>query len=227
MRNNNKVRIYPVIEMSPWQIDGGEDIEIREGQDFSEFAIEIFKKNGIENIEQLDPYGYCSIKVSDISDNDLKIFIDKEVSDAEIPENGIEAVGPFSGGLVIVVNDQVVHHQCCGDISDYKNWKTFLEESPEDWSQIWIGHPWLYGRVRKNNVELSDYIEHTGRLEKDLPVHLHVDKAEFELQFNLAIEELLAFKKRIYMVLKSEMKGVAKEVSELLIEGDGDPNNPV
>lgn len=112
--NKNKIQIYTVIEMSPWRVDGGGHLDIKPGQDYSQFAIEIFKKHGINGIEELDPYAYSSIKISDIDDSDLKILLEKELNDAEIPENGIEIVGPFSGGLVIISeNGTVINHQCC------------------------------------------------------------------------------------------------------------------
>ncbi len=207
--------------MSPWRVNGGDSLDLKPGQDYSDFAIEVFKKNGINNINKLDPYGYSSIKIADIDDSDLAILVEKELNDAEIPENGTEIVDAFCGGLVVISEDlTVINHQCCGSISDYKNWMIFLKNPPESWKQIWIGHPWIYGRVRDNTLELSDYIEHTGRLEVELPVKIQIDLNEFILSFNKAIKELNNFKKRILDILRIEMPAIAEEVTELLIENE-------
>ncbi len=207
--------------MSPWRVDGGDNLDLKPGQAYADFAIEIFKKHGIKNIEKLDPHGYSSVKISDIDDSDLKVLVEKELDDAEIPENGTEIVGSFSGGLVLISeNGTVINHQCCGSISDYKNWKEFLKKSPENWEQIWIGHPWIYGRINDDALELSDYIEHTGTLEVELPVKVQVDLDEFIKALDKAIEELMDLKKRILEILKIEMIDISEELTELLIENE-------
>lgn len=205
--------------MSPWRVNGEGDLDLREGQEYSEFVIEVFKKHGINNIDNLDPYAYSSIKISDIDNSDLKILIEKELSDAEITVNGTEIVGPFSGGLVMISSEgMVINHQCCGSISDFKNWKAVVEKSSEIWEQIWIGHPWIYMRTRNGILEFSDYIEHTGSLEVDLPVKIQVNLDEFTLALNQAIEEIMYFKKRIHEILNIELKDISTELTEILIE---------
>jgi hypothetical protein len=220
--SNNKLKIYPVIEMSPWRVDGGDDLNLREGQDYSDFALEVFRNHGITNISRLDEHAYSSIKISDINDSDLKILIEKELDDADIPENGTEIVGAFSGGLVVIIDDiHVIHHQCCGSISDYINWAEFLEKLPSEWSEIWIGHPWVYGRIRNGRIELSDYIEHTDSLdEENLVIKTDVDLNAFSEEYANAIFELRMFKERILTILTTEMSEIAIEVTELLIENE-------
>ena len=51
---NIKIQIYPVIEMSPWRVDGGENLDLKPGQEYSDFAIEIFEKHNINNITRLN-----------------------------------------------------------------------------------------------------------------------------------------------------------------------------
>ncbi len=209
--------------MSPWRVDGNSDIDLKPRQEYTDFVIEIFKKHGIKNVEELDPYGYSSINISNIDDADLKILVEKELEDAEISENETELVGAFSGGLVIIFETgHVINHQCCGSISDFRNWKAFLDKSPKNWETIWIGHPWIYGRINGGLLELSDYIEHTGKLEVELPVKVQVDVNEFINVFELAVLELMTFKKRILKILKIEMSDIAEEVTELLIENEHD-----
>lgn len=221
--NKNTLQIYPVLEMSPWRVDGGEDLNLKEGQTYTEFAIEVFKKHGINNIERLDEYGYSSIKMSDINDADLKILVEKELQDAEIPINGTEIVGAFCGGIVIINDKEVIHHQCCGDIADYKNWLTFLEESPSEWTEIWIGHPWIYGRISNNIIELSDYIEHTGALKpENLRIKTKIDVSTFKTALAAAVVQIAEIKARILAILLVEMPEIAVELADLLIENEYD-----
>jgi hypothetical protein len=219
--NENTLQIYPVLEMSPWRVDGGEDLNLKEGQDYTEFAIEVFKKHGINNIERLDEYGYSSIKMSDINDADLKILVEKELQDAEMVENGIEGISRFCGGIVIINDKEVIHHQCCGGISDYKNWVEFLEESPSEWTEIWIGHPWIYGRISNNIIELSDYIEHTGALKpENLRIKTKIDVSTFKTALDIAVLRIAEIKARILAILLVEMPEIAVEVANLLIENE-------
>lgn len=219
--NANTVQIYPVLEMSPWRVDGGEDLNLKEGQSYTEFAIEVFKKHGINNIERLDEHGYSSIKMSDINDADLKILVEKELQDAEIPINGTEIVGAFCGGIVIINDTEVIHHQCCGGISDYKNWVEFLEDAPTEWAQIWIGHPWIYGRISNNIIELSDYIEHTGALNPDnLRIKTRIEVSIFKQTLAAAVAQIAEIKARILSILLVEMPEIAVEVADLLIENE-------
>jgi hypothetical protein len=219
--NENTLQIYPVLEMSPWRVDGGEDLNLKEGQDYTEFAIEVFKKHGINNIERLDEYGYSSIKMSDINDADLKILVEKELQDAEMVENGIEGISRFCGGIVIINDKEVIHHQCCGGISDYKNWVEFLEESPSEWTEIWIGHPWIYGRISNNIIELSDYIEHTGALKpENLRIKTKIDVSTFKTALDIAVLQIAEIKARILAILLVEMPEIAVEVANLLIENE-------
>jgi hypothetical protein len=214
-----KTQIYPVIEMSHWRVDGSDNLDLKPDQDYSDFAIEIFKKNGIEHIEELDSHAYSSIKISDINDDDLKILIEKELEDAEISANGTEIVGPFEGGMVIISeNGAVINHKCCGSIADYQNWIEILEEKPKSWKQIWIGHPWIYARINDNVLQLSNYTEHTGALETELSVLMEIDLEEFSQAFERAVNELKDFKQRVRAILTIEMSDLAEELSEILIE---------
>lgn len=95
-----------------------------------------------------------------------------------------------------------------------------MTKSPEKWEQIWIGHPWIYGRVSNNRLELSDYIEHTGPLEVEIPVKIQVNLNEFIQALEKAIAELMKFKKRIFDTLKMEMPEISEEVTELLVENE-------
>jgi hypothetical protein len=222
MNTENKIHIYPVIEISPWQVDSNDSLSIKEGQGYTDFALEVFRNNGIKNITRLDAFAYSSIIISDIDDADLKVIIEKELDDAEISEIGTETVGPFCGGLVLNLGHQnIIHHQCCGSISDYKNWNSFIDESPSNWTEIWIGHPWIYARVKDDRIEFSDYTELTGPLdESTVKVKTSVDINEFRNQLKSANVELMKFKTHILKVLTAEMKGVAAEVTEILVENE-------
>ena len=205
--------------MSPWRVD--ESADLKDNEDYEKFALNIFNNAGIKSINRLDKYAYSSIILSDINNEDLSILIQKELADSEISENGLEIVGDFEGGLVIKFkNGNVINHSCCGSVSDYKNWLELVESKPEEWTEIWIGHPWVYGKVKENKVLITDYLDETNALPKENDFKFEVDFSEFKEKLLIAIADFQDLKERIRTILLKEKHKYANELPELLIENE-------
>lgn len=210
--------------MSPWRVD--ENADLKDNENYEQFALNIFNRAGITSVNRLDKHAYSSIILSDINNEDLSILIQKELADAEIPENGLENVGDFEGGLVFKFeNGEIINHSCCGSISDYKNWLELIEKKPKEWMEIWIGHPWVYAKVINDKIFITDYLDETNSLPKTNDFKFEVDFYEFENKLLSAIVELKNFKKRIRIVLTNENQKFANELSELLIENEQENTN--
>jgi len=216
---NKILDIYPVIEMSPWRVD--ENADLKDNEVYEKFALNIFSNAGIKSIKRLDKHAYSSIILSDINNEDLSILIQKELNDADIPENGLEIVDDFEGGLVIKFeNGEVINHSCCGSVSDYKNWLELVENKPKEWTEIWIGHPWVYAKVEENKILITDYLDETKASPKENDFKFEVDFIEFKEKLSTAINNLKDLKKRIRTILLNQENEFANELSELLIENE-------
>lgn len=227
MQKNYK--IYPVVEMSPSRTELGgpimaaayENNLLVTATDRQELALEIFRKEGMKKLLTLDEYAYDGIKIADLDDHDLSVLVKMEVYDADMHLHGNENVSAFEGGLVIaMVDGQVITHQCCGAISDYQNWTKFLTTQPTNWEEVWIGHPWIYGRVRDGMIHLSEYLDETQAPPKD---DASAIKFQFELAtFKIKMEAVVAFmqqlKSRIKAILIAEGSIYYNEIPEQLID---------
>jgi hypothetical protein len=216
---NKITEIYPVIEMSPWRVN--ENANLKTGEDYEKFALGVFNDAGIKNINRLDKYAYSSIIVSDINDEDLSVLIKKGLQDAEISKYQLENVCDFEGGLVIrFENGEVINHSCCGSLSNYKNWLELIKDKPKYWKEIWIGHPWIYGKVRENKILLSNLLDETNPKPKENDAKFEIDFLDFKNKLLDAINDLALLKKRIRTILLNERNQFANELPELLIENE-------
>jgi len=219
-------RIYGVIEISPWRFKNGAEImdrktseQLQDPEVYEELVMEVYKKHGIRNIRGLNKYSDRSIKISEIDDNDLRVLVEVELSDFEISELGILEGDSFEGGLFLEFNDQAITHSCCGAISDYKNWESLIEEKPYNWEEVWIGHPWVYGRVRKNILQLTDYLDETdSKPEEDFSVKYEFNLVKFTKKLNSSIEELKMLKNRIRRMMSNEGNKFSEDIASFLVD---------
>lgn len=221
-------KIYGVIEISPWRFPKGPEImdklsteELSDDELFETAVLEVYQTHGINNIERLNSYHQRSTKISKITPSDLSGFVEAELFDAEISNNGTDLVDAFEGGLFIEFDGNAITHSCCGKISNYKNWEKFLTTKPTDWSEVWIGHPWVYGKINNGRLSLSDYFDETMQIPKDDSfIKYEFDLADFESKFNNAVLEIHDFKDSIKKYLESIKSPYAEIISNLLLENE-------
>lgn len=200
--------------MSPWRVQPSANYNGQE--DFERFALQVYKNAGMKSINKIDRTPLYSIKVSDISDHDLSIIVEKELEDAEIEKNGLAMVGPFSGGIVFLCEngDKIYHHS--GYISDYKDWLRLLNNKSKKWEEIWVGYPAFYARIQKNEVQISEVIPNA--IPKDEDIIAEYNLLEFKTKLDKVVEELREFKERIRAILLQSDHKYSNEIPELLIE---------
>ena len=223
-----KYTIYPVVEMSPWRAEGGQEImdkltipEMRDSSKYEKATLKVFKINGMQNVQSLDKYAASAIKIGELEDHDLGVLVKMELYDGEIEKEGIDNLSAFEGGLVLEMSDQkAITNQCCGRISDYQNWLKFIDKAPKDWEEIWIGHPWVYGRIRAGIIQLSAYLDETKPPPKDeeSAVKFQFELADFKAKLEKIVSEIQQIKIRIKNILEVENNRYAEEIPEILIE---------
>lgn len=214
------VDLYSVIELSPWRVQ--HNIEHNEQEDTKKFILKVYRDAGIKSIDKIDHTPCYSINISDINDADLAIIIEKELEDAEIKENGLENVGPFSGGIVFLCEngEKIYHHS--GYISDFKDWLVIVNRKPTNWEEVWYGYPMYYAKVEKDIVQIAEVIP--NERPKDEDVIAEYNYLEFKTKLNEHIKNIMAFKDRIKTILRNANSKYADEIPELLI--DLNYNNP-
>ena len=212
--------IYFVMEFDPWKFE--KDLGVLEGEDFNEQALEVLYRNGIKNIKELDDYAYLSINISAIEEVDLEKFI--QVLWKDKWKSTTEKVSTLFGGMVIENlkdKQQTIHHQCCGEILDYQYYLSVLEDKNPDWKQIWIGHPWIFGKVKDDRLYLTSLLqcnkEEVDQLE-ELTIY-EFDLRLFQQKMNKALEKLKAFEKKIATILKKKQLVFSKEIADILVNG--------
>lgn len=220
-------KIYPVIEISPWNFEKGSEILDAYGDKifkdkvlFERLRIEIFELHGIKNVKQIDKYAYNSIKVSDLNDNDLKALLKTELADYNL-ETELEEIASFEGGLVIEIEGQkAITHSCCGGIHNHIEWVEVLNEKPTIWTEVWIGHPWVYIKVDKDILQISDYKDETMKPPEavDSAVKYEFHFNDFKMKIDKAVQELQLLKQRISRVLKADNYPFSNQIATVLIE---------
>jgi len=171
---NKLYKIEPVLELNPWIHES--DLEIINGENYNQFKSRLLKKHTISHNGFLSN----SLKISDLRDNDLKGVIKIELIDYLEDGLDVSEIFSFDGGLVLQIDKKTFfsHSVSSGKISHYKNWLKFLKSNPKNWEEIWIGRPWIYGRIRNGIIQLTDYRDETIPKPND-------DDSEILYQFEL------------------------------------------
>lgn len=71
-----------------------------------------------------------------------------------------DQISRLSGGIAMLLDDHfMIVPECCGDIGMINDWEMIPENASPNWTQLWIGHPWIYYRRNNNIIEFSNYTE--------------------------------------------------------------------
>ncbi len=225
-RLKSNYTIYPVVELNALHLNDKYKFKQKFSLNFTEaertkFNNKIFKKAGFKKTLQMDAYAYYSIPISELSDDkDLLTFILHSLPKRKKKKNfDLEKIPALIGGIVIEFDDNTaIAPQCCGEIYNYQHWKEVLDKQPQEWTEIWIGHPWIYARVQNNTLELSEIMEATLSPQQDRAIKYTFDLNTFIQKLNLCIQEIKAFKKRIYKTLKKHQYPYPRKIANLLID---------
>lgn len=212
---NNLIKIFPALELNPWRPDMGVEIS---NENYNQFKNRILKKHGLSK----NPFLENSLMISDLDGDDLKGVIKIELFD--YIEDGLNSndIYSFDGGFVMQIdkNKLFSHSVGTGKLSHYKNWFRFLKSNPTNWEEIWIGRPWIYGRIKEGKIQLTNYHDETIPLPKndDSEILYQFDLDKFNHEINKAKLIINGFRRRIEESLKKENNKDWYEISESLIE---------
>ena len=103
--------------------------------------------------------GSWLVDIETINDNELEEILRNELNKIGL-EDFKDRVSIICGGIVVEEGDDLlIEPTCCGDIGNIVEWEGIFESESNDWTQLWIGHPWLFYRKENGYVEFSDYTD--------------------------------------------------------------------
>ncbi len=224
MKHIDKFQIYPVIELNvsdfsdkkyPYPKESSKELPY----EWNAYWLKGLNDGGIKHIESIEP-GSRLVRISKVSTSNLEKIINTNLKDN--PEYDPEDIHPLEGGIVIATeNKPIITPQCCSGIRDYKEWLDLLKSEEEGWVEVWVGHPWIFGRKKDQNIELTDFLEKNAEqlIQKD--VKYSFDIALFQKKLERAVREIHSFKNQIDTILTKKCIKNHHLITEAFIYGVG------
>jgi hypothetical protein len=168
--NQPIMQVIYSIEISPFGYTNQEyqlpDKSSRENPEaWTEYWYKCIVDSGIENLKPIKT-GSFLVDIDSINDKNLSIIVKKEIEELfknlnEEELNNIEEyISCFAGGIAIIEdNNLLIEPNCCSDLRGLSGWKNIFSNEEENWSQLWIGHPWIFYKKTTEFVAFSDYTE--------------------------------------------------------------------
>ncbi|MCF2221393.1 hypothetical protein H9Q08_19070 [Chryseobacterium sp. PS-8] len=199
------IKLFNVIEINPFKYSQ-EDYEIpelsyssssEERNDRWQKAISTLDLN-LKLIEE-DSY---FVDIETIDDENLKIILKIVFDDRDIDIEEENYLMLFDGGILLKKdNELLLEPQCCADLEDIKNWEYIFENSSSDWSQLWIGHPWIFYKKENGKIQFSDYTEDLLNEWENRQSVFEVDELDLQIEINKIKERQIHFNDRVIKLL--------------------------
>lgn len=157
-----------------------------------------------KNLDNLEPIrkGSYLVDINSISNLELKEILKCNLKDFD-PDDFEEQVSRIYGGVVIKIeNEFVIEPTCCGDIGNLYEWEKIFGQLNQNWTELWIGHPWIYYRIENGEVEFSDYYEANFADIKDMKSLLKLPFDDLRKKLAVIKKEQDTFGKRIQNALE-------------------------
>ncbi|WP_447636008.1 hypothetical protein [Flavobacterium microcysteis] len=160
--------------------------------------------------------GSFLVDVASIHETALEIILQQQLEDVEW-DFFEEQIGKLSGGIVVKENDNFrIEPMCCGDIGTTKDWEQIFETATDSWTQLWIGHPWVFYKRNNGIIEFSDYTESTPEDLKDIKSLFSVSETDLKNQLSNIRKQQDEFELSIRKVLNKIDIPHAERVSKLM-----------
>lgn len=199
------IQLFNVIEINPFKYSQ-EDYEIPELSDSSssEERDDRWRKaiSTLDlNLKLIEEDSYF-VDIETIDDENLKIILKIIFDDRDIDIEEENYLMLFDGGILLKKdNELLLEPQCCADLEDIKNWEYIFENSSSDWSQLWIGHPYVYYRKFEGKIEFSDYTDSMLRELEHIQSVFEVDELDLQIEISKIKERQIHFNDRVIKLL--------------------------
>lgn len=193
------IQLFNVIEIDPFRYSK-EEYEIPElsSSPTSKENNERWRK-AISTLDlNLKPIqeGSYFVDIETIDDENLKIILKIIFEYVEI--EGTDFLSSFNGGLILMKNDDVlIEPTCCSDLENLKNWQYIFENDSAEWSELWIGHPWIFYKKENGKIQFSDYTEDMLSELENIQSVFEVDEVNLQIEINKMKERQIHFNNRV------------------------------
>ena len=213
------MKLINTIEVSPLKYSKKE-YELPEISDYSDHN-EWYRK-WEETVSKLD-LGFHTIQedsylvdIETIDDENLQMILEASLQEIDLEEFEDQIIA-FNGGIVLKKDNQVlITPTCCGDIRNITEWERIFDNKSSNWSEIWIGHPWIFYKKENQKIYFSDYSELNIKEISDIKPIFEVDESELKIEFEKVKQHQINFKNRISKILKKMNFENAEKISELM-----------
>jgi hypothetical protein len=175
MRLINTIEIRPYdFATAEYEYPKGDSAEERD-----EFWIKCISDKNLGRLKAIEKGSYL-VDIRTINDDELAEILKHQLRDVELSEFE-EQIGIISGGIVLEENGVIyITPNCCGDIGNIEGWERIFEKRLSEWSQLWIGHPWIYYRNNNGLIEFSDHTESSLEDLKDIKVLIGISEVDLQ-----------------------------------------------
>ncbi|MGD1320443.1 hypothetical protein [Chryseobacterium sp. 2R14A] len=198
------IELFNVIEIDPFKYSQ-EDYEILELSDAptSKERDERWQK-AISSLDlNLKPIqeGSYFVDIETLDDENLKIILKVVFEDVEV--EGTDFLSLFDGGIILKENNKIfLEPQCCADLEDIKNWEYIFENNSLDWSQLWIGHPWIFYKKENEKIQFSDYTENILSEIENIKAVFEINESDLKIEIDKMKMQQRYFNNRVINLLK-------------------------
>ncbi|GGG04275.1 hypothetical protein GCM10011344_00770 [Dokdonia pacifica] len=189
--------------------------KVENPKDWSDFWYKCISDSHLQNLQPIELGSYL-VDINKIGESELKTILKKELKDVDL-SNIQEGVSQIIGGIVILENDKIIlEPTCCGDISDIRNWEEVGNAQLNKWTQLWIGHPWIFYKRIDNYIAISDYTDYNLEDFNGISEKYKFSEQELLSEIKLCRNNQIKFENRISEILKElEIKN-ANEIAKLM-----------
>ena len=215
------MKLLNTIEIEPWDYTENEyespNVSRDENpQKWSEFWYKCISDSNLQNLKPIE-LGSNLVDINNIGEPELKTILKKELKDVDLSDYQ-EYVGQINGGIVVMDNEKVIiEPTCCGDLSDIQNWEEIGKTELNKWTQLWIGHPWLFYKRIDNNISFSDYTDFNLEDFKNISENQKISEKTFISEIQLMRKSLNEFEKRISKALTEMEINNADGIAKLMV----------
>lgn len=213
------IQLFNVIEISPLKYSK-EEYELPEVSD-SPNPEEWYKHwiKAVSTIDldfhTLDGESYF-VDIETIDDRNLKIILEVDLQEIDL-DDFKDQIMPFDGGIVLKENDKIlIKPTCCGDIGNIKEWQRILENESKEWSDLWIGHPFVFYKKENGKIQFSDYSDLNLNEFLDIKPIFEIDESNLRIEFEKVKQQQIKFKIKISEILKKMKIDDSERISELM-----------
>ncbi|MCD0480062.1 hypothetical protein LPB90_16610 [Chryseobacterium sp. LC2016-29] len=156
------------------------------------------------------------VDIEAIDDENLQIILEINLQEIDWEEFEDQMIA-FDGGIVLKNDGQVlITPTCCGNIGNINEWQRILDNKTSDWSEMWIGHPWIFYRKENGKVQFSDYSDVNLNEFIDIKAIFEINESELKNELEKVKQHQINFKNRISNILhKMNIKNAGK-ISKLM-----------